>query len=151
MYSRIEEERPDYIRRSQHAANCTADNSSASHNFELHTSFLGSRKWASEQTADSLALARTYGPPSLFITMTCLRSKQDFVMARDRVMCLLSSLAHLSFDFSDSCLLRTKFGSLIYIIKVIEFQKRGLPHTHIIIKICFPSATCTSSHSVIMV
>lgn len=32
---------------------------------------MGSHKWASEQTADSLTLAHTYGPPSFFITMMC--------------------------------------------------------------------------------
>ena len=32
-------------------------------------------------------------------------------------------------------ILRTRFGLIIYLIKVIEFQKRGLPHAHIIIKV----------------
>ena len=32
-------------------------------------------------------------------------------------------------------ILRTWFGSIIYLIKVIKFQKWGLPHAHIIIKV----------------
>jgi hypothetical protein len=33
-------------------------------------------------------------------------------------------------------ILRTSFGDVKYPIKVIEFQKRGFPHAHIIIKVC---------------
>ena len=31
--------------------------------------------------------------------------------------------------------LRTRFGEKKYLIKVIEFQKRGFPHAHILIKV----------------
>ena len=74
MYSRIEKERLKFIRRSKQTTDTNVLNEETvddSDNLELPYSFMGSRKWASEQTADSLALARTYGPPSFFITMTC--------------------------------------------------------------------------------
>ncbi|KAG2745964.1 hypothetical protein P692DRAFT_20849641 [Suillus brevipes Sb2] len=32
-------------------------------------------------------------------------------------------------------ILRTRFGTKKYLIKVIEFQKRGFPHAHIIFKV----------------
>jgi len=32
-------------------------------------------------------------------------------------------------------LLKKRFGKLIYMIRVIEFQKRGFPHARIIIKV----------------
>jgi hypothetical protein len=38
-------------------------------------------------------------------------------------------------------LLRTKFGDVIYSIRVIEFQKRGFPHAHIIIKVRLRDST----------
>jgi len=35
-------------------------------------------------------------------------------------------------------LLRTKFGQCVYMITIIEFQKRWLPHAHIVIKVSHP-------------
>jgi hypothetical protein len=74
MYSRVEEEHLNFIRGSEAALaaeNPSEDDNPDSENIELPASFLGSQKWASEQTADSLALARTYGSLSFFVTMTC--------------------------------------------------------------------------------
>jgi hypothetical protein len=36
-------------------------------------------------------------------------------------------------------ILDTKFGKLLYVIHVIEFQKRGFPHAHIVVKVSFLS------------
>ncbi|KZT50085.1 hypothetical protein CALCODRAFT_538261, partial [Calocera cornea HHB12733] len=108
---------------------------------ELPASFTGSRRWASEQTADSLALARLDGKASLFATMTCnpnwpeivekLRPGQnasDIPMIVARVFKLrLQHFHHL---------LRTRLGRIVYIVHVVEFQKRGLPHAHIVLKVC---------------
>jgi hypothetical protein len=139
MYSRIEEQRLSYINRSRRTIAADLGNTDEP-SIELPASFLGSRKWASEQTADSLALARTYGPPSFFITMTCNpewpeitsrlkpgQKAQDVPVIVTRAFNgRLKRLLHI---------LRTKFGRVCYIIKIIEFQKRGLPHAHIIIKV----------------
>lgn len=40
-------------------------------NIYLLASFLGSKRWASNQIADSLAIAAVKGTPTFFITMTC--------------------------------------------------------------------------------
>jgi hypothetical protein len=40
-------------------------------NVLLPASFLGSRRWTSNQVADTLAIAAHYGAPTFFITMTC--------------------------------------------------------------------------------
>lgn len=141
---RIEEERLNYIRRSRMSRARTIDPSvDDSHiDIELPASFLGSRKWVSEETADSLALARTFGKPSYFITMTCnpewpeitsrLRPFQNAsdipaIVARVFKIRLQRLLA----------IIRKRFGDLIYMIIVTEFQKRGLPHAHTIIKVMF--------------
>ena len=29
----------------------------------------------------------------------------------------------------------SRFGGIVYVVSVIEFQKRGLPHVHILIKV----------------
>lgn len=106
---------------------------------KLPTSFLGSKQWASEQTADSLALVRKFGCPTFLITMTCngewpeitsqLRPGQSpydvpVIVARtfkQRFRRLLT-------------LIRERLGLIMYLIYVIEFQKRGYPHGHVIAK-----------------
>jgi hypothetical protein len=143
MYSRVEEEQLKYIRRGlanvDHHENAD-DADERVPDVELPTTFLGSRKWASEQTADSLALAHTYGKPSLFITMMCnpkwpeiqarLSSQQNAgdipIVAVQVFKLCLQHLEHL---------LRTKLGELVYEVKVIEFQKRGWPHAHNVCKV----------------
>lgn len=32
-------------------------------------------------------------------------------------------------------ILQKKFGKLIFMVKIIEFQGRGLPHAHIVVKV----------------
>ena len=39
-------------------------------NVYLPSSFLGSRRWSSEQIADALAIASLFGNPTFFITVT---------------------------------------------------------------------------------
>jgi hypothetical protein len=40
-------------------------------NIYLPASFLGSKRWVSEQISNSLAIAACYGNPTFFMTMTC--------------------------------------------------------------------------------
>jgi hypothetical protein len=40
-------------------------------NILLPSSFVGSRRWTSEQVADALAIAGAHGKPTFFVTMTC--------------------------------------------------------------------------------
>ena len=120
-------------------------------NVYLPASFLGSRRWASEQIADSLAIAAQYGPPTFFITMTCndewpeitsrLHPGQTFadipvVVCRVFRQKLALLERHLQSMFSH-------IGPCVYLIRVVEFQKRGLPHAHILVK--YPSACATPS------
>jgi Helitron helicase-like domain at N-terminus len=100
-------------------------------NIYLPASFLGSNKWASEQIADSLAIAATYGPPTFFVTMTCntnwpeiqsrLRPGQDFtdiptvvIRVFRRKLALLEET--LSTMFPNA-------GHLLYMVHSVEFQK----------------------------
>ena len=147
MYSRVEEERLNFIRKSKQAFSqnvrntvCGDDDEDEQMNIILPASFMGSRKWASEQTADSLALARTYGPPSLFITMTCnpewpeissrLNAGQD---ASDIPVVVARAFKNrLQRLFQ---ILKTKMGTMTYMTSSIEFQKRGLPHCHIVLQV----------------
>src|SRR3984957_2616116 len=144
MYSHIEEEHLAFIRRSlltQHNQGNDINPHDTIQNIELPASFMSSRKWASEHTADSLALARVYGPPSFFITMTCNPDWPEIkaYLQHGQKPCDAPAILVRAFKLRLQRLLRilrTKFGKAIYIIKVIEFQKRGLPHGHIIMKVC---------------
>lgn len=111
-------------------------------NIYLPSSFLGSNRWASEQIADSLAIAAQYGAPIFFITMTCnpnwpeirsqLRPGQQFTdVPLVVVRVFKQKLSRLE------QMLKTMFpnaGRLLYLIHSVEFQKRGLPHAHILVK-----------------
>lgn len=113
-----------------------------SENVYLPASFLGSQRWVSNQIADSLAIAANYGPPTFFITFTCnsdwpeiqsqLRPGQTFTdipvvvcrVFKQKLARLMSTLYSM---FPNA-------GPPLYSITSIEFQKRGLPHAHILLK-----------------
>jgi len=94
MFSRDLKCRLNYIQTNQlhlwreDAALMDAPELESTENIYLPASFLGSRRWASNQITDSLAIAAAKGNPTFFITMTCnsnwpeiqsqLRFGQDF-------------------------------------------------------------------------
>jgi hypothetical protein len=148
MFSRNLETRLNYIRmnqkrlRQEDAALMGVTYIPDHQNIYLPASFLGSNKWASEQIADSLAIAAAYGPPTFFITFTCntnwpeIRTRllpgQDFM----DVPVVVVRVFHQKLTALESTL-KTMFpnaGRLLYMVHSIEFQKRGVPHTHILLK-----------------
>jgi len=118
------------------------DEVDSSSNVYLPSSFLGGHRWSSEQVSDALAIASYLGPPTFFVTITanpewpeiqsCLRPGQswaDIPMVVVRVFHsrLVSIIKAISELFPNA-------GRPIYKIHVIEFQKRGLPHCHLLLK-----------------
>jgi hypothetical protein len=102
------------------------------------------------ETADALALAWEFGPPTFFITMTC-NSDWPEIVTRLRpgetaydipiiVARVFKQRLHRLLD-----LLNTKFGPVSYIVHIIEFQKRGFPHAHIVIKVILSPSSYLSS------
>jgi hypothetical protein len=142
MYSRVEEERLQFIHKGRLHEARENDAEMEDHDIDIRlpVSFLGSKEWSSSETADALALAREYGPPSLFVTMTCNREWPEIVSqlrpgqtAYDIPIVVVRVFKHRLQRLLD--LLKTKFGHLLYIVHVIEFQKRGFPHAHIVVKV----------------
>ena len=150
MFSRELDSRLTYIRTNQErlraqeqdAALMGHEDVQDSENVYLPASFLGSGRWSSNQIADSLTIAATFGPPTFFVTFTC---NGDWPEIRSRlrpgqtytdipvVVCRVfkQKLSRLMSTF------RTMFpnaGRLLYSIQRVEFQKRGLPHAHILLK-----------------
>ena len=118
------------------------EDASDAENIYLPASFLGSVRWSSNQIADSLAVAAQHGCPTFFITFTCnsdwpeiksqLRPGQNYsdipVVVCRVFKQKLSKFLHTLRTMSPS------IGPPVYIIHRIEFQKRGLPHAHILVK-----------------
>lgn len=106
----------------------------------LPSSFIGGPRHCMQCYQDSMAIARDRGPPSLFITMTCnpkwpeitselkpgetTDDRPDIV---DRVFRI--KLAALL----DEVVKDGIFGKVMGDIYVVEFQKRGLPHAHLLV------------------
>ena len=150
MFTRELDARLEYIRSNQErlraqeqdAALMGHEDIQDSENIYLPASFLGSGRWSSNQIADSLTIAATHGPPTFFVTFTCngdwpeirecLRPGQRYTDI-PVVVCRVfkQKLSRLMSIF------RTMFpnaGGLLYSIQRVEFQKRGLPHAHILLK-----------------
>lgn len=145
MFSRTEEERLHFLktgRRQQAVGMDEALDPTVPDLFQnkIPASFMGSRAWASDQVADSLAIARQLGKSSFFLTMTTnpqwpeiqsqLLQGQD-VTDIPAVVCRVFSRRLLALK----AFLRSNFSRILYEISVTEFQKRGLPHAHVIIKV----------------
>ncbi|KIJ32636.1 hypothetical protein M422DRAFT_265518 [Sphaerobolus stellatus SS14] len=120
IYSQIEEQELSYILHSQ-------SSDQGKKNTELPASFLGSCCWSSENTADGLAIARLAGRPTFFITITCNPNWPEIKArlapgksAADAPVIVTRVFKIRLQRFMQR--LRKKFGKLIYMIKVIEFQ-----------------------------
>ncbi|CAF0883254.1 unnamed protein product [Brachionus calyciflorus] len=106
----------------------------------LPSSFQGGPRHMLQLYQDAMAIVRFYGKPDLFITFTCnpnwpdLKVKlNEFQQPLDRpdliVRIFKLKLKELMYDLTK----REIFGSVKSYIYVIEFQKRGLPHCHILL------------------
>lgn len=89
---------------------------------------------------DAMALVRQFGKPDLFVTMTCNPSwpeirgelKQgETPNDRPDLICRVFrlKLKELLHDLEK----KGVFGAAVACVHVVEFQKRGLPHAHILI------------------
>ena len=103
----------------------------------LPSSFEGSARNMKQNFVDSTVLIQEFGKPTYFLTMTC-NGEWDEILANivnpiDRsdivVKVFEGKLKALIRDLTENHVL----GRCIAYTYVIEFQKRGLPHAHILI------------------
>jgi hypothetical protein len=106
----------------------------------LPSSFTGGPRHMAQLYQDSMAIVRSCGKPSLFITMTCNPKWQEITREllpgqkpNDR-----PDIINRVFRLKLNALLKDirdkgVFGRVIGDIYVVEFQKRGLPHAHILL------------------
>jgi hypothetical protein len=100
---------------------------------------VGSRRYTIQNYHDGVVICRVYGPPDLFITFTCnpkwfkiTSSLMHGEKPNDRpdiiVRVFHIKLQELLHDLWSGSI----FGPTLAILYSIEFQKRGLPHVHIL-------------------
>lgn len=89
---------------------------------------------------DAMSLVAEYGNPSLFITMTANPEWDEILDALDEGQTsanrpdLVARVFYLKFHaMLDNVTKRERFGRCSAYVYTIEFQKRGLPHAHLIL------------------
>ncbi|CAL8069739.1 unnamed protein product [Orchesella dallaii] len=108
----------------------------------LPSSFQGSPRNMHQHYQDAMAIVTKYGKPDVFVTMTCnpkwreiTENLKPWQRAENRPD-LVARVFKLKLQqlLEDICAKeKSLFGKVIAKIYVIEFQKRGLPHAHILI------------------
>uniref|UniRef100_A0AC35THX5 ATP-dependent DNA helicase n=1 Tax=Rhabditophanes sp. KR3021 TaxID=114890 RepID=A0AC35THX5_9BILA len=108
---------------------------------KLYSSYVGGRRYMNLNYQDCMAIVLKFGKPTFFITMTCNPNwpeiKDNLLLgqkASDRPDLIARVFKH-KVDALIKDLKSGIFGECVYISYNIEFQKRGLPHVHILIKI----------------
>jgi len=156
-YFRTEAHRKSFIRARGEDLEKLLDGSTASERYEitelgkrtiLPNSFTGSPRYMRAQYQDAMALCAQYGKPSLFITFTCngnwpeiqklLKPGETF---NDRFDICNRVFYHKVKELIKDIKQKQIFGKCRAYTFTIEFQKRGLPHCHLLVildKHCMP-------------
>jgi len=105
----------------------------------LPSSFQGGDRTMGQLYQDAMARVRKFGKPDLFVTFTCNPKWKEII---DALLLGQTTKDHLDlvtrvFNLKLDALLKDikdgVLGNVIAKIWVIEFQKRGLPHAHILL------------------
>ncbi|XP_073022293.1 uncharacterized protein [Primulina eburnea] len=110
----------------------------------LPSSFTGGARYMIQNYQDAMAICKWAGYPDLFITFTCNPKWPEIVRfiehyglrAEDRpdIVCRIFKI---KLDALIKDLRKNKiFGNVKAVIYTVEFQKRGLPHAHILLFLC---------------
>lgn len=152
MYAKIEAERLLYIRLNQKKLRTDEyihlkDAMMQDGNIEdigkmliLPSTFIGSARHMHEYAQDAMTYVRKHGRPDLFITFTCNSSWAEITnelcycqSANDRHDVIARVFRQKQIKFIDAIVKHQIFGPVICWMYSIEWQKRGLPHSHSLI------------------
>lgn len=105
----------------------------------LPSSFTGGPRYMKTKYCDAIALVNRLGNPSFFLTFTCNPKWPEIQQSTtgnysNHLVCARAfnlRLAELLKDIRSGLW----FGKCVYMLHVIEFQKRGLPHAHICFRV----------------
>lgn len=153
MYAKIETERLNYIRNNQaqlradsyiHLRDAVgrqdAEAAQLGQMVVLPSSFTGGPRYMHERTQDAMTYVRYHGRPDLFITFTCNPRWKDITDAllpgqksHDRHD-IIARVFHLKVKKMMALLNKgSLFGGVRCFMYSVEWQKRGLPHIHILL------------------
>ncbi|XP_073827769.1 uncharacterized protein [Musca autumnalis] len=153
MYAKIETERLNYIRNHQKELRAESyvnlrdalrredtDLSDLGQLIILPSTFTGGPRYMHERTQDAMTYVRKRGRPDLFITFTCnpkwneiTDALLEYQQPRDRHD-IIARVFHLKVKTLMALLTKGKiFGGVACFIYTVEWQKRGLPHIHILL------------------
>jgi hypothetical protein len=106
----------------------------------LPSSFQGSPRCMQQNYQDAMAIVSTYGKPDLFITFTCNPKCPDIVQnlypgqrAHDRPDVVARVFHRQLQELLKDILKKNVLGKVSAYVYVVEFQKRGLPHCHMLL------------------
>jgi len=152
MYAKIENERLRFIRFNQSklkvdqyihlkdAFENDGDLEDIGQKYILPASFIGSLRRMHEYTQDALCIAQTKGKPCLFMTFTyntqwpeITENSLPHQQARDRHDLVARVFKCKLKKLKDLITKSNIFGEVVAWVYSIEWQKRGLPHAHILI------------------
>ncbi|XP_063944772.1 uncharacterized protein LOC135146765 [Daucus carota subsp. sativus] len=119
-----------------------SETSNVGKGFILPAGFVGSRRYMQQNFQDALAVCRFIGHPDIFLTMTTNP-------LWDEILQMMKLLPHCTPQNSPDVIARVFrlkldqliedikknqiFGVCLGVMYVVEFQKRGLPHVHMLI------------------
>ncbi|GAU51410.1 hypothetical protein TSUD_413210 [Trifolium subterraneum] len=107
----------------------------------LPSSFTGGRRYMFNNCQDAMSVSKKFGYPDLFLTFTCnpkwpeiqrhMNKSRNYPIYRPDVTCRVFQikLDQMMADFRKGHF----FGRVVASMYTIEFQKRGLPHAHILL------------------
>ena len=153
-YARLEGQRLSYIRTHQRELrvesyrgvndaldiNGTISYTEVGRRIILPSTFQGSPRHMHQQYQDAMAIVRHYRKPDLFITMTCNPNWEEIQRellpgqaAADRPDIVVRVFNMKVKTLLDDLLKKNVMGKVVAHVYVVEFQKRGLPHVHILL------------------
>lgn len=148
MYVCVERDRLEFLRKNQDTLRAEVyagiresihnETDSIGRKVVLPSSFSCGPRAMSQLYQDAMALMRVHGKPSLFITMTAnptwpeiTRELKGSQKSTDRPD-LVARVFHLKLkDLIKDLVEGQRLGQVISHVYTIEFQKRGLPHAHL--------------------
>jgi len=119
---------------------------------EVPSKHIGSHAYFRKKRFDAFALARAFGNPSLFVTMTCNpqwpeieRELLPGQAVEDRPD-IVSRVFHMKMQqLKDDIINSRVLGEVEAYTYRVEFQKRGLPHVHILVWLKDKALTSTGA------
>ncbi|XP_020270807.1 uncharacterized protein LOC109845992 [Asparagus officinalis] len=153
MYIKLETTRVDYFRNKQSEIKAElfqgivdsvavgeANASQVGKRIVLPSSFIGGPRDMRRKYLDAMSLVQRFEKPDLFITMTCNPECEEIIeqlhpgQSHNDRPDLTSRIFRAKLqDLKDQLFKKGIFGKVLAHVHVIEFQKRRLPHAHILI------------------